>query len=77
MVSLAEQELYFYSSYGALVVKLTFLYGLYGIALTTALNIGGCEAPEGQSSAYKVELFVKGALISGASGIHFWPDGYL
>ena len=66
--------MFFPSSYGALFVKRNLLCA---IALITALNIGGCEAPEGQSNAYKVEVFAKGALISGANGIHFGPDGYL
>ena len=55
-------------------MKLTLLSA---IALITALNIGGCEGPVRQSSAYKVEVFAKGALISGVNGIHFGPDGYL
>ena len=62
------------SSNGALSMKLTLLCL---IALITTLSIGGCEAPEGQSSAYKVEVFAQGALISGVNGIHFGPDGYL
>ena len=55
------------SSNGALSMKLTLLCL---IALITTLSIGGCEAPEGQSSAYKVEVFAQGALISGVNGIH-------